>query len=295
MSIEETIKNWTRQVEKRLSALLPSDQTYPPAIHQSMNYSIKAGGKRFRPLLIMAAAHALGADKDNALDTGCAAEMIHTYTLIHDDLPCMDDDDLRRGKPSNHKVYGQATALLAGDGLLTHAFGVMAAADGLDAQTKMETIKIMAEKTGSTGVIGGQVVDIDCTGDKKVDFDTVKYIHAHKTAAFLQACTKIGAVIAKADAKKVDEFDKLGYDLGMAFQIIDDILDITGDVEKMGKTIGKDQNTDKATYPAMIGLEESRKQAANHIEQAKTLLADIPQERKGPLEFLADLIINRDF
>lgn len=292
---KQYLKDSKALVEKRLAELMPPDCERPAPVHEAMNYSLRAGGKRLRPALVMASIDACGGRGGDGLDVGCAVEMIHTYTLIHDDLPCMDDDDLRRGRPSCHKAFGEAVALLAGDGLLTEAFGVIARTDTAKPQTKVKIIADLSRAVGSTGVIGGQVEDIICTGRSDIDFDTLTYIHSNKTAEFLACCARVGAVIAGADEETIDRMNRFGMHLGLAFQITDDILDIVGEREKMGKSIGKDENTNKATYPALLGLDGARQAAREHVDSALKSLENAVGAEKGKiLAGFAQMVLDRD-
>jgi geranylgeranyl diphosphate synthase type II len=258
-----------------------------------MRYSVMAGGKRLRPILVIAGAEAVGGTPDLVLPTACALELIHTYSLIHDDLPAMDDDDYRRGRLTSHKVFGEAVAILAGDALLTLAFRLVAENSALvpNPLVLREVVVEIAEAAGTFGMVGGQVVDIESEG-KPVGAETLEYIHLHKTAALIRASLRVGALLANADRKALDAIGEAGRDLGLAFQIVDDILDVEGSLEELGKTAGSDERKQKATYPAIHGLEASRRQAKLLIERAKERL-DALGARSEQLRALADYIVER--
>src|SRR5205809_387248 len=238
-----------------------------------MRYSVMAGGKRLRPILVIAGCEAVGGMAERVLPTACALELIHTYSLIHDDLPAMDDDDYRRGRLTNHKVFGEAVAILAGDALLTHAFRLVAGnVDGAsDARAIADVVAEIAEAAGTDGMVGGQVVDIESEG-KTVSAETLDYIHTRKTAALIRASLRVGAMLAGAKPDALKAITRAGEALGLAFQIVDDILDVEGSLEELGKTAGSDQRKQKATYPALHGLEASRRRARQLIEDAKVAL-----------------------
>lgn len=251
------------QVDQALDQSLPAADSLPVELHEAMRYSVFAGGKRIRPILMMAACEAVGGSPEQVLPAACAIEMIHTYSLIHDDLPAMDDDDLRRGRPTNHKVYGEATAILAGDALLTEAFVLLASPTSFpDCSTDVvrQVIYLLSRAAGSQGMVGGQVVDMQSEG-QKIDFPTLEYIHARKTGALLLAAIQCGGLLGGADAAQSRQLTLYGEAVGLAFQIADDILDIVGDQEQLGKDVGSDQARSKATYPALLGLDEARQKA----------------------------------
>jgi geranylgeranyl diphosphate synthase type II len=279
------------QVEAALESAIPL--TYPETIYEAMRYSLLAGGKRLRPILCLAACELAGGTIDMAMPTACAMEMIHTMSLIHDDLPAMDNDDYRRGKLTNHKVYGEDMAILAGDGLLAYAFEFIAAqTQGVPAQQVLQVIAKLGHAVGATGLVGGQVVDIQSEGKSDISVETLTYIHTHKTGALLEACVVCGAILAGASAESLKAMSRYAQNIGLAFQIIDDILDITATTEELGKTAGKDLQAQKATYPSLWGLEESQRQATQLVEEAKAELA-IFGEKAQPLQALADFITNR--
>ncbi len=265
---------------------------YPDTIYAAMRYSLLAGGKRLRPILCLASCEAIGGNIDLAMPTACALEMIHTMSLIHDDLPAMDDDDYRRGKLTNHKVYGEDIAILAGDGLLAYAFEYIATqTQGVSADRVLKAIAHLARAVGADGLVGGQVVDLESEG-KDISVETLTYIHNHKTGALLEACVICGAVLAGATEAEIAKLSQFAQKIGLAFQIIDDILDITATQAELGKTAGKDLQAQKATYPKLWGLEESKRQADKLVAEAKSILAEFG-DRAIPLQALADYITDR--
>ena len=280
-------------VDEALDRVLPAESAPPPTLHRAMRYSVQAGGKRLRPILVIAGAEAVGGTAEQVMETACALEMIHTYSLIHDDLPAMDNDDYRRGMPTNHKKFGEAIAILAGDALLTLAFKLIAlnGARTGDARIIAALVTDIADAAGTDGMVGGQVVDIESEG-KKVDAGTIDYIHSHKTAALIRASLCAGARIAGAGPRQLAAISACGEALGLAFQIVDDILDVEGSTEQLGKTAGKDAQQQKATYPAYHGLDASRAKARALIDQAKLVLAPLG-ERAEPIRALADFIFER--
>lgn len=258
-------------IEQRLQELLPATDTYPPTIHQAMRYSVLAGGKRLRPVLVIAAAEAVGGKLEEVLDVACAIEMIHTYSLIHDDLPAMDNDDYRRGKPTSHKVYGEGTAILAGDALLTYAFEVMAAAKINDQGRLLTVMREIAQAAGTLGMIGGQVVDLESAG-KQIDHQGLEYIHRAKTGALFRASLRAGAILAGAAQEQLTCLTEYAEHFGLAFQITDDILDIVGDAQKIGKPVGSDMKNMKATYPSLFTLPVAKTMAEETIAKALVCL-----------------------
>ena len=258
-----------------------------------MRYSLLAGGKRLRPILCLAACELVGGDASKAMPTAVALEMIHTMSLIHDDLPAMDNDDLRRGRPTNHKVYGDAMAILAGDALLSRAFEMVAVRSAdVAAERLVKVVGELALVSGAPGLVGGQVVDLECEG-KQVDLETLEYIHLHKTAALLRACVVTGALIGGASDAQVQAMRTYANGIGLAFQIVDDILDVTASSEVLGKTAGKDLLADKTTYPKLLGLESSRTRALELVGEAKAALQPW-KNRAQPLLALADYVASRD-
>ena len=280
-------------VDEALAACLPPEDAPPSSVHRAMRYSVMAGGKRLRPILVIAGAEAVGAKAATVMPTACALELIHTYSLIHDDLPAMDDDDYRRGRLTSHKVFGEAIAILAGDALLTHAFRLIAenAARVSDPAVIREVILEVADAAGTGGMVGGQVVDIESEG-KAVTAETLEYIHLHKTAALIRASLRVGAMLGGARPADVAAIGEAGESLGLAFQIVDDILDVEGTLAELGKTAGSDERKGKATYPAVHGIEASRGQARTWIARAKERLATLGPGAV-PLGALADYILER--
>ena len=265
----------------------------PEILRESMRYSLLAGGKRIRPILCLASCSLAGGDPNFAVPTAVAIEMIHTMSLIHDDLPSMDNDDLRRGRPTNHKVYGDAIAILAGDALLTRAFEMVSLrSPGVSPERLLNVVGELSLVAGAPGLVGGQVVDLECEG-KEVDLETLEYIHLHKTGALLKACVRTGAMIAGADTKMLEALTKYARGIGLAFQIIDDILDVTSNSEILGKTAGKDLLADKTTYPKLLGLEESKRRALSLVNNAKEAIMPWGKDAIC-LIALADFITNRD-
>ncbi|MBI1737525.1 MAG: polyprenyl synthetase family protein [Candidatus Rokubacteria bacterium] len=258
-----------------------------------MRYSVFAGGKRLRPILVIAGAEAVGAPAESVLPAACALEMIHTYSLIHDDLPAMDDDDYRRGRLTNHKVFGDAVAILAGDGLLTLAFRAIAdnAAHVGDARLVCAAVAEIADAAGTRGMVGGQVVDIESEG-KPVTPETLDYIHLHKTAALIRGALRVGAMLGGGDAAAVAAITRAGDRLGLAFQIVDDILDVEGNLAELGKTAGSDVRKKKATYPAIHGLETSHVKARELIADAVAALTPLGPAAE-PIRALAHYVIER--
>ncbi len=281
-------------VDKALEALVPPAKTYPSQVFEAMRYSLFAGGKRVRPILAIASAEALGANTAGLLPVAGTLELIHTYSLIHDDLPAMDDDDLRRGRPTCHKVYGEAMAILAGDGLLNMAFESLSDPRRLKtipAQRLVAIIREISLASGVFGMVGGQVVDMESEG-KDVDFPTLEYIHTHKTGALIRASVRAGAIYAKASEKRLKALTRYGERVGLAFQIADDILDIVGSQEEIGKDVGSDLKKGKKTFPSFYGLEESRRRAKEVTDQALAALKDFDR-KSDPLRELAKYIVTR--
>jgi len=278
-------------VEEALEVALPQQDGPETRVVEAMRYSLFAGGKRLRPILCLAASEAVGGDLKAAMPAGCALEMIHTYSLIHDDLPAMDDDDLRRGKPTNHKVFGEAIAILAGDGLLTEAFVLLSDYNSLLPERAVQVIGVIAEAASYRGMVGGQVVDI-LSQNKRADLETVQQMHSRKTAALIAAATESGALAGKGSEAQVAALARYVRAIGLAFQIADDILDIEGDTELLGKTTGADEAMGKVTYPAAVGLERSRQAANEMVNDALAALEGF-DDRANPLRSLANYIITR--
>ncbi len=289
MDIEQYLSDAKREVDDYLNRLLPQETEEPATIHRAMRYSVFAGGKRLRPTLILAAGESIGGRRDTLLYLGACVEMIHTYSLIHDDLPALDNDDLRRGRPTCHKVFGDAMAILAGDALLTRFFQLAVELPGVPEPARVAIIGEIARATGTVeGMIGGQVVDLESEG-KPILPPVLEYIHRSKTGALLTACTRCGAIAAGGTPGQLTALTSYGSKVGLAFQIVDDILDVTVSSEKLGKTAGKDMKVKKATYPALYGIEASRAKARDLVLSA---IADVEglDNRGDPLRGLARFI-----
>jgi geranylgeranyl diphosphate synthase, type II len=281
-------------VDGALERMLPPATAYPPTIHEAMRYSVFAGGKRLRPVLVIAGAEAAGGRMADVLPAAAAFELIHTYSLIHDDLPAMDDDDYRRGRLTSHKVYGEAIAVLAGDALLTHAFGLLASSVGPGAprpDTLARVVAEVAEAAGTAGMIGGQVVDVQSEG-AKVSPETLEYIHTHKTGALIRAAVRCGALLAGASDPVLRALTRYAEGLGLAFQIVDDILDVEGSLATLGKTPGSDRRKKKITYPDYHGLDTSWSRARALVAEARAALDDVGPAA-APLAALAEFVVNR--
>ncbi len=294
MDIKAIIKESAELVEARLNELLPAEETEPTTLHQAMRYSIFAGGKRIRPLLCLEAARACCGDATPALNAACALEALHTYTLIHDDLPSMDNDDLRRGRPTNHKVYGEGVAILAGDALLTEAFAMLASVPSNERYGVRDYVAELAYRTGSLTLVGGQVLDLEGEG-RQLNEDELRAIHMGKTASLIIASVRLGAMAAGATHEQLEALTVYGRDLGLAFQIIDDILDVTSTPEVLGKSIGKDQKVQKATYPALVGIEKARAEARELTASAQAALGVFSDKRREVLLAINDYLLKRDY
>ncbi len=286
------------RVDRALDRFLVKEKVAPGVVHRAMRYSVQAGGKRLRPILCLAAAEVCGNDPRKVLPAACALEVLHTYSLVHDDLPAMDDDDLRRGRPTNHKVFGEGMAILAGDGLLTLAFELMAknaGVRGVRPGRVVEAISVLARAAGSLGMVGGQAADLAAEGraaPRKGRAKTLDYIHRHKTGALIRASLEIGAILAGAPSARRRALARYGENIGLAFQIADDMLDIVGNKRLLGKK-GSDRENGKRTFPAVFGLDESRRRAVQAVRNARRALR--PFGRKADkLSALADYIIDRD-
>jgi len=282
----------TAATDRALHQFLPPAKTRPATIHKAMRYSIFAGGKRMRPALCLAAAEACGGKLEDALPLACAVECIHTYSLIHDDLPAMDNDDFRRGKPTSHKVFGEGIAVLAGDALLTQAFEIAAQSKSWPRYSHQQIILEISKAAGSLQLIAGQVADLEGEG-KKISANDLKYIHERKTSALLCCSVRLGGMSANCTHAQLAALTDFGYNVGLAFQVIDDILDITQTTEQLGKTAGKDTAAQKATYPSIVGLEKSRAIAKQLTRRAFAALKIFKGEAKA-LESLADYLLRRD-
>lgn len=284
-----------RLVDETLDRYLPKAKTRPATLHEAMRYSLFAGGKRLRPILCLAAAEACGGSVEAALAPAAAVECLHTYTLVHDDLPCMDDDDLRRGMPTCHVKFGEGIAVLAGDALLTLSFEILAQTPPSARHGVGAYVAELAVASGSRHLIGGQVLDLEGEGsDVLLTPSQLRFLHESKTAALLTAAIRLGAMTANATPAKLAALTEYGRSLGLAFQVIDDILDVTSTPEKLGKSVGKDEATAKSTYPALFGLEKSRKEAARLTHRAHDALK--PFGRKADtLREIADYLLDRDY
>ncbi|RLD94676.1 MAG: hypothetical protein DRI93_03620 [Aquificota bacterium] len=285
-------------VEEYLDLWVPSEETPPSRLHQAVRYSLFAGGKRIRPVLALVAAEVVGGEDVQALPVACGIEMIHTYSLIHDDLPAMDDDDFRRGKPTCHRVFGEALAILAGDALLTMAFQVMGDLSlyppGVEPIRVLKAVKEVALAAGPLGMVGGQVVDLEMEGKahQREAEEALEWIHTHKTARMIEVSLKAGALVAGGEGE-VDVLEAYGRCIGLAFQVVDDILGCQGDREKLGKPVGRDVERGKLTYPALYGIEASLKRARDLVEEALDLLRPLG-ERAWFLRELGRYVVERD-
>lgn len=295
MDISSLISDTSALVERRLAELLPREDAAPcPTLHRAMRYSLFAGGKRIRPLLCLEAAKACGGTQEHALDAACALEILHTYTLIHDDLPCMDNDDLRRGKPTNHKVFGEGMAVLAGDALLTEAFLVLSGVPGNAVYGTRDYVHELALLTGSLHLVGGQALDLEGEG-RKLSIDEIRAIHLGKTAALIMASVRLGAMSAGCSSEELEALTCYGRDLGLAFQLIDDVLDVTSSPEVLGKSIGKDARDEKATYCTLVGQEKAREEARERTASARAALEIFGEEARQGLLSISDYLLNRDY
>lgn len=293
-NLEEYLKSKKKTVDTALERYLPGVTSAPPIIFESVRYSVFAGGKRIRPILCLASAEAVGGEAEAVLPAACALEMIHTYSLIHDDLPAMDDDDYRRGKPTNHKVFGEALAVLAGDALLTEAFHLLSKKElfkGVPAENILRVIHELSQAAGYFGMVGGQVVDIQSEG-RAIDEETLYFIHTHKTGALMTAAVRTGAILAGATEEQIHALSQYGRDLGIAFQVADDILNVEGNRETLGKDTGSDARLKKATFPAVMGLEASHRKAREFVAHALAHLEPF-DEKAEPLRAIARYTIER--
>ncbi len=292
MDLQEYLLESKRRVEACLERLLPAPTEEPPAIHKAMRHSVFAGGKRVRPILVLAAGESLHGNRDTLLHLGAAVEMMHTYSLIHDDLPALDNDDLRRGVPTCHKVFGEAIAILAGDALMTRCYQLLAELPGVTDSVRVHVIREVSYATGTVrGMIGGQVVDLESEG-KPISPSLLEYIHQSKTGALLTACVRCGALAAGANSSQLHALTAFGAKLGLVFQIVDDILDVTSSSEKLGKTAGKDEKVKKATYPALYGIENSRLKATELVQSALEDISGLG-EAAEPLRSIAHFVCSR--
>jgi geranylgeranyl diphosphate synthase type II len=291
MDLKAYLRDKRALVDEALKVVFPAPQGPSADVVRAMTYSLFAGGKRLRPILCIGGAEAVGKEGRAVLPLACSLELIHTYSLIHDDLPAMDNDDLRRGKPTNHKVFGEAVALLAGDGLLTEAFRLMAGTSGADPRSLLRVIQLVGSAAGYQGMVGGQVVDIQSEG-KPVDSSLVEFIHSHKTGALIHASVTSGAILSEGTDEQVKAISSYGEKIGLAFQIADDILDIEGDSKTLGKGVGGDARKKKITFPAAVGLQKAKDIQKNMVDQAVIALK-IFDEKADPLRHIAIYIIER--
>lgn len=295
MDLKKYLKERCALIDAALDRFLPQETELPHSVHKAMRYSVFAGGKRVRPILMLAACEAVGGDSRCAIPAACAMEMIHTYSLIHDDLPAMDDDDFRRGIPTNHKVFGEAIAILAGDALLTEAFKLISDLrylGGCEPTGLLAVIHEIATSASSYGMVGGQVVDMESEGGHDINLATVQYIHTHKTGALIKASVVAGALLGGASATQLAAITRYGQAAGLAFQIADDILDVEGTTEEIGKDAGSDEARGKATYPAAIGLAAAKEEADSMMSEALNSLENFGAEA-DPLREIARYIVRR--
>jgi geranylgeranyl diphosphate synthase, type II len=293
MNLKAYLLSRQKMIDRALDRYLPKETTRPATIHKAMRYSLFAGGKRLRPILTLAAAEACGGRVEHALPLACAMECIHTYSLVHDDLPSMDNDDFRRGRPTCHKVFGDGIAVLAGDALLTVAFEIVSHAKPSRRYDMSTLLREVAIAAGSRKLIAGQVADLEAEG-KKTTRDDLRYIHENKTSAILTASVCLGAMSANAPSKELAAITKFGRSLGLAFQVIDDILDVTQTSEKLGKSAGKDIAAQKATYPSLIGVEKSRAEARRLTRNAHNALSVFGQDAEV-LHQLGNYLLEREY
>jgi len=292
MDLKAYLAQQQQRIEATLNDVLPQSNGSTAKLVEAMRYSLFAGGKRLRPILVIAACEAVGGNTELAMRPACALEMIHTYSLIHDDLPAMDDDNFRRGIPTNHKVFGEASAILAGDALLTEAFVLLSRpCPELDPATQIQLVNIAACASGRDGMVGGQMVDMAAEG-RENSVDTVNFIHEHKTGALIRASLQMGAIIGGADTKQLQQITTFGNHAGLAFQIADDLLDIEATQEQLGKDVGSDQQRGKATYPAVVGVDQARHQATELHQAALEALVPFSSAAE-PLRQISAYIINR--
>lgn len=292
MDFKEILNTKIKLVDKELKKYIPNDDNYQKKIYEAMSYSLFAGGKRLRPIIMLFVAEMFGADDNVCLPFAAAMEMIHTYSLIHDDLPAMDNDDFRRGIPTNHIKFGEATAILAGDALLNRAFETVSNFNiCTDSGRVLRAINVMAQSSGCDGMIGGQIVDIECEG-KNITLDELKYIHARKTGAIIRSSAVIGAILAGANEDQIKAADSFAENLGIAFQIRDDILDVIGDEKNLGKPVGSDAENNKNTYVKLLGIDKSEMLVKEYSEKALSALKIFGSSAKN-LILLTQYLIDR--
>lgn len=291
MNLTEFRAHYEPLIQQEMAHLILS-LSIPDSLKDSMHYSLQAGGKRIRPILLLAVLHELsGEEHPDALKVAAAIEMIHTYSLIHDDLPSMDDDDLRRGMPTNHKVFGEAVAILAGDALLTYSFGIVARLQHVSSDDKIRLIDLMSVSSGAEGMVGGQILDIEGE-EKKLTLEELEQVHRLKTGALLTYSILAGGILAQASNEEIMALSRFGEHLGLAFQIQDDILDVTGTSQELGKTAGKDETSDKSTYPSLLTLPKAKEKLDFHASEAIKALESLEGEKSLLLQ-LTQLIVQR--
>ncbi|EIT87323.1 geranylgeranyl pyrophosphate synthase [Fictibacillus macauensis ZFHKF-1] len=291
MNIVHYLQEKKEIIEKELYQIF-AEKKIPQSLQESMLYSLQAGGKRLRPILVLAVLEACGKPLEIGLEAACALEVVHTYSLIHDDLPCMDDDDFRRGKPTNHKVFGEATAVLAGDGLLTVSFELIAASPHYTADQKVALLALLAKAAGAEGMVGGQMADME-SEDQQLTLTELQRVHERKTGKLLEAAVSFGAILGGVSNEAFDHLQRYSYHLGIAFQIQDDILDVQGDSQVMGKQVGSDEHNNKSTYPKLLTLQGAKDQLMGHLAQAKTHLTQAGIQTEL-LASIADYVVQRN-
>jgi len=292
VNLQSYLSEKCRIIDSALGEYLPPEDRFPEVIFRAMRYSVLSGGKRLRPTLVLAACEAVGGDPATAVPAACAVELIHSYSLIHDDLPAMDDDDFRRGKPTNHKVFGEAMAILAGDALQALAFEIITGTKGVAPEIVLEVARRVASAAGIGGMVTGQVVDMLSEG-KEIDAETLRFMHAHKTGALIEVSVVAGGLLGGGTPEQIKSLGLYGDKVGLAFQIADDILDIEGDRAKTGKSAGSDLRKRKSTYPSLFGLDESRELARRAVDEAVAALSafDVCAD---PLRSLARFVVERE-
>lgn len=294
MDFHNYLEQQRHALDRALDELLPPEDAFPPHLHRAMRYCLFASGKRIRPILALAASEAVGGNPEHIIEEAAALELIHTFTLIHDDLPAMDNDDYRRGVPATHRVFGEAMAILAGDALLTEAFKILSLGSRKRVHTPEKIVKIIelvAEASGSRGIVGGQVVDLDSEG-KDIETKHLEYIHRHKTGCLITASVLLGGILGGGAEKEIEHLKTFGTSIGLAFQITDDILDITGSTEKLGKNTGSDHSKCKATYPRIVGINQAEKKKRELYEEAISSLTSF-DNRADHLRGIGLYIIER--
>ncbi len=293
MEIDKYLEEKRQVIESKLDQYLPNKNTPPETIHEAMRYSVFAGGKRLRPILTIATANFFECAEEQILPYACAIELIHTYSLVHDDLPALDNDHLRRGKATNHVVYGEDMAILTGDALLNYAFELMLSSATEQHPNAIFAVNEIAKASGTRGMIGGQVVDVQMEKLNSIDIDTVDFIHKHKTGALFTACIRAGALLGNATKAELQDMTDYAQNLGLAFQLVDDVLDIKGDENKLGKTVGKDEQSQKATYPSLLGIKETESYI-NKLYKNALVAVEKYGNKSELLIQLADKVVNRD-